>query len=131
MSYPYARGKYAYGYCDKTGFRYPLSDLVYEVEKGIRTGLRVGKDVFDPDQPQNWVGVIPITDPQALFDPRPNGATAGRGLFSWDPVGDGNSAKVLGTEGLTTMQISSSIGTVTIKTSYQYVFNLFYFGASN
>ena len=111
MSYPYARGKYAFGYCDKTGFRYPLSELVYEVQTGIRTGLRVGRDVFDPDQPQNWVGRIP------MFDPRPNGATSGRGLFSWDPVGDGNSAMILGTQGLTTMQISSSIGTVTIKTS--------------
>ena len=117
MSCPYARGKYAYGYCDKTGFRYPLSELVYEVQKGIRTGLRVGKDVFDPDQPQNWLGTIPISDPQALFDPRPNGATAGRGLFSWDPVGDGNSAQILGDQGMQTMQIDSAIGTVTIVTS--------------
>tara|TARA_Y100001951_G_scaffold80594_1_gene68595 strand:- start:40 stop:393 length:354 start_codon:yes stop_codon:yes gene_type:complete len=117
MSYPYARGKYAYGYCDKTGFRYPLSQLVYEVQRGMRTGLRVGQDVFDPDQPQNWVGAIPIVDPQALFDPCPNGGTAGRGLFAWDPVGDGNSAEVLGTQGLETMQINSAIGTVTITTS--------------
>jgi hypothetical protein len=66
---------------------------------------------------QGWVGAIPIVDPQALFDPRPNGGTAGRGLFAWDPVGDGNSAEVLGTQGLETMQINSAIGTVTITTS--------------
>ena len=48
MSQPYAKGRRAYGYCDKTGFRYPLHDLVYEVQNGIRTGSRVGRDVFDP-----------------------------------------------------------------------------------
>jgi|TARA_R110001592_G_scaffold201514_1_gene450611 hypothetical protein len=117
MGYPYARGKYAYGFCDKTGFRYPLGELVYEVQKGVKTGLRVGRDIFDPDQPQNWVGVIPVSDPQALFDPRPTGATSGRGLFAWDPVGDGNSAKVLGDQGLQTMRIASAIGTVTVTTS--------------
>ena len=117
MGYPYARGKYAYGFCDKTGFRYPLGELVYEVQKGVKTGLRVGRDIFDPDQPQNWVAVIPVSDPQALFDPRPTGATSGRGLFSWDPVGDGNSAKVLGDQGLQTMRIASAIGTVTVTTS--------------
>ena len=25
----YARGKYAYGFCDLTGFRYPLNELLY------------------------------------------------------------------------------------------------------
>ena len=52
----YARGKYAFGYCDKTGFRYPLADLVPEFNNGVKTGFLVGRDVVDPDQPQNfWV----------------------------------------------------------------------------
>ena len=41
----FAKGKYAFGYCDKTGFRYDLKDLVDEVNNGTKTGFRVGKDV--------------------------------------------------------------------------------------
>ena len=47
----YARGKYAYGFCDLTGFRYPLNELLYTTHEGVRTGLRVGRDVYSPDQP--------------------------------------------------------------------------------
>ena len=71
----YARGSKAYGYCDRTGFRYPLKDLIPEVQNGIRTGLLIGKDVVDPDHPQNFVGRLRVTDPQSLKDPRPETAT--------------------------------------------------------
>jgi hypothetical protein len=85
----YARGKKAFGYCDRTGFRYPLSELVYEYQNGVRTGFRVGKDVFDPDQPQNFLGRVKINDPQALKDPRPDTSLdASRQLWGWNPVGN-------------------------------------------
>lgn len=67
-----ARGKYAYGICDKTGFRYKLNELVNEVKNGVRTGLRVGKDVVDPDHPQNFLGRLRISDPQSVRDARPD-----------------------------------------------------------
>ena len=59
----YAKGKYAFGICDRTGFRYPIEDLVYEFTNGKRNGLRVGRDVVDPDHPQNFVGQIKSDDP--------------------------------------------------------------------
>jgi len=68
----YTKGSHAFGFCDKTGFRYPLDELVYEYRNGVKTGFRVGKDVADPDQPQNFLGRVKIFDPQALFDPRPD-----------------------------------------------------------
>jgi hypothetical protein len=68
---PLARGKYAYGFCDKTGFRYDLRELVDEVKNGVKTGLKVGRDVVDPDHPQNFLGRLRIHDPQSLRDPRP------------------------------------------------------------
>ena len=68
----YARGKYAFGFCDRTGFRYPLDQLVYEYKNGVKTGLRVGKDVADQDHPQNFLGRVKVFDPQALRDPRPD-----------------------------------------------------------
>jgi hypothetical protein len=83
----YARGKYAFGYCDKTGFRYPLSDLVPEFNNGVRTGFLVGRDVVDPDQPQNFLGRLKIFDPQSLRNPRPDTSLQeSRGLFGWNPV---------------------------------------------
>ena len=69
---PTASGKHAYGICDKTGFRYKLSDLVFEVKNGSRTGMRVGKDVVDQDHPQNFVGRVRATDSQSLLNARPN-----------------------------------------------------------
>ena len=50
-----ANGKYALGICDRTGFRYKIKDLVFEIENGRRNGLRVGKDVVDKDHPQNFL----------------------------------------------------------------------------
>jgi hypothetical protein len=81
----YASNKHAYGICDRTGFRYKLNDLIFEVQNGVKTGFRVGRDVLDPDQPQNFLGRIKINDPQSLLDPRPDYAP-GRGLFGWNPV---------------------------------------------
>ena len=68
----YAKGKYAFGICDRTGFRYPIEDLVYEFTNGKRNGLRVGRDVVDPDHPQNFVCQIKSDDPQSIIDARPD-----------------------------------------------------------
>ena len=67
-----ATGKYAFGICDRTGFRYPINELVYEFDNGKRTGLRVGRDVADRDHPQNFIGRIKTDDPQSLRDARPD-----------------------------------------------------------
>lgn len=84
----YAKGKHAYGICDRTGMRYKLNDLVWEFRNGQRTGLRVGKDVADPDHPQNFLGRVRIKDPQSLRDPRPEqNKPESRGFFGWRPVG--------------------------------------------
>ena len=102
----YARGKYAYGYCDKTGFRYPLNELVWEFQDGQKTGFRVGYDVVDPDQPQNFLGRLKITDPQSLRNPRPDTSLSeSRGLFGWNPIGN------------PLIYMVGSVGTVTVTTS--------------
>ena len=68
----YSAGKYAYGICDKTGFRYPIKELVFEMRNGVRTGLKVGYDVVDPDLPQNFLGKFKDDDSQSLLDARPD-----------------------------------------------------------
>jgi hypothetical protein len=85
----FAKGKYAYGFCDKTGFRYPLKDLVPEYNNGVKTGFLVGRDVVDPDQPQNFLGRVKINDPQSLQNPRPDTSQQeSRALFGFNPVGN-------------------------------------------
>lgn len=82
----YSRGKKAYGFSDRSGFRYALSDLVYEYRDGKRTGLRVGRDEVDIDHPQLRLGRTRVDDPQSLFDPRPDKTK--ESLFGFDPVGN-------------------------------------------
>ena len=73
----YASGKHAFGFCDRTGFRYKLKDLVPQIENGRPNGMLVGRDVVDKDNPQWKLGMINMSDPQALRNPRPDG-----GFFS-------------------------------------------------
>ena len=68
----YSKASRAFGFCDRTGFRYPLKELVTETRNGTPTGFRVGKDVVDPDHPQNFLGRVRINDPQSLLNPRPD-----------------------------------------------------------
>lgn len=84
----FARGKRAFGFCDRTGRRYPIADLVDEYQNGTKTGFRVGRDVADKDHPQNHLGRLRIFDPQTLMNPRPDTALdASRALYGFKPVG--------------------------------------------
>lgn len=84
----FARGKRAFGFCDRTGKRYPLADLVDEYNNGTKTGFRVGRDVADKDHPQNHLGRLRIFDPQTLMNPRPDTSLdASRALYGFGPVG--------------------------------------------
>ena len=82
-----ARSKYAFGFCDRTGFRYPLNELVDEFKNGVKTGLRVGRDVADGDHPQNFLGRVRIFDPQSLALARPvRSLEESRLVFGFSPV---------------------------------------------
>ena len=124
----YAKAKYAFGFCDKTGFRYPLKDLVPEYNNGVKTGFLVGRDVVDPDQPQNFLGRIKINDPQSLRNPRPDTSLLeSRSLFGFDPVGNdavfmtASVGKVTVTitdiNRVTGVSATSAVGSVTISTT--------------
>ena len=98
-----ASNRYAFGFCDRTGFRYPLNDLVDEYKNGVKTGLRVGRDVADDDHPQNFLGRVRIFDPQSLAQARPDRSLdESRQLFGFNPVW--NSAQFM----------TASVGRVTV-----------------
>jgi hypothetical protein len=102
----YAAGKKAFGFCDRTGFRYPLEDLVPQYENGTPTGLLVGRDVVDIDHEQLQIGRVRSNDPQTLIDPRPDTAQdTSRRLFSFDPVG-ANMTEMVGHVGRVTVSTS-------------------------
>jgi hypothetical protein len=88
----YANGKYAFGFCDRTGFRYKIKDLVPQIKAGRKTGLMVGRNMLDEDQPQNFLGRLgDYADPEALRNARPDIAQdTSRRLFAFNPVGNGN-----------------------------------------
>jgi hypothetical protein len=76
----FAKGSKAFGFCDRCGFRYNLKELKSETVNLISTNLLVCPECWDPDQPQNMLGRIPVDDPQALRNPRPLGGISGRDL---------------------------------------------------
>ena len=122
----YAKAKHAFGFCDKTGFRYPLKDLVPEYNNGIKTGFLVGRDVVDPDQPQNFLGRVKINDPQSLRNPRPDRSLIeSRALYGFDPVGSEGtlmtasvgrvSVTTTEVEAVTGVSATGAVGSVTVS----------------
>ena len=65
----YASGKNAWGFSDRSGFRYRLSDMITEWN-----GSKVGVDEYEAKHPQ-LEPRTPGADPQALYDPRPDQRT--------------------------------------------------------
>ena len=109
----YAKGSKAFGYCDRTGFRYDLKDLVRQIEDQQWNGLLVGRDVADKDHPQLRLGDVDANDPQALRNPRPDKEIVeSRGLFAWNPVGGGVTSFGSRTVGL---DIVAGVGSVTVE----------------
>lgn len=111
----YARGKRSFGFCDVTGFRYRLKDLVPLIRDGRATGFRVGYDVLDKDNPQYELGRMNMSDPQALRNPRPDTSLLqSRSLGAFDPVGGGITELGSRTLGL---DITGEIGQVKVVIS--------------
>ena len=101
MPTKFASGRFAIAQCDRCGFRYKLKQLKELVIKTKNVNLLVCPTCWEPDQPQLSLGMYPISDPQALRNPRIdtsyevsgldiNGYGAGGSrIFQWgfNPVG--------------------------------------------
>ena len=113
----YAAGKHALGICDRSGFTYKLKDLVYEVQDGKNTGLRVGRDMLDPDHPQNFLGRFSVDDFQALRGARPDNRldSSSNASANWNPVGDRNIlSQAYGFSTEESLQATGAVGNVTV-----------------
>ena len=129
MATPFASGKYAIAECDRCGQRYKLKQLKMEVIKTKLYQLKVCEACWDPDQPQLQLGMYPVYDPQALYQPRPDTTYVTAGLnaagnltggsrdiqWGWAPVGGASSFdSVLTPNYLIAM---GQVGTVSISTT--------------
>ena len=72
MPSKYSSGKNAIAQCDRCNFRYKLSELKRLVIKTKNVNILVCKTCWEPDQPQLQLGMYPVSDPQAVRDPRPD-----------------------------------------------------------
>lgn len=72
MSETFARGKKAFGFCDRCGFRSLLNRLKTETVRGVSSNNLVCPSCWDEDHPQNFQGMQAVIDPQALRAPRPD-----------------------------------------------------------
>ena len=98
--------KHALGICDRSGFQYPLKDLVPQYINGKPSGLMVGKDMVDIDHEQLRIGEVDANDKQSLDNPRPDqNVAASRALSSWKPVG-ANMPPMVGAVGRVTVTTS-------------------------
>ena len=102
----FASGKYAYGICDITGFRYKLRDMKFTWD-----GLLVGPDQWSPKHPQLDPKPKPV-DPEALKNARPDTSDDNNAYVVYTNVDKG----ILGTK-LDTFEISTGLGEVTITAS--------------
>ena len=129
MPSKYASGKYAIAECDRCGFRYKLIELKKEVVKTKLYQIKVCHTCWTKDQPQLSLGLYPISDPQAVREPRPDVSYQVSGVgpdglpeggsrvfqWGWAPVGGSREND----DGLTpnNLVLSVQIGTVTVATT--------------
>ena len=105
----FATGKNAYAISDRSGFRYKYRDMRREW-----TGFLVGKDEYEPKQPQ--LGPFPkVSDAQALKNARPpqNVAEERSVNWGWNPVGQRYNFDLTPN----TLIATGSVGTVTVETT--------------
>ena len=72
MSQRFASGKIAIAECDVCGFRYKLRELQALIIKGKNTNIMACPECWNPDHPQLHLGEFPVSDPQAIRNPRPD-----------------------------------------------------------
>jgi len=117
MSSKYASAKHTIAECDRCGFQYKLKELKDLFIRTTETNIKVCKECWEPDHPQNMQGMYPVDDPQAVKDPRPdlNLVEQRNYQYGFDPVGLNNPLEL---EGLVDdLKGAGQLGSVTVTTT--------------
>jgi len=119
MASKFTSGKKAIADCDRCGFQYKLSQLKTLTIRTTNTEIKVCKECWEPDHPQNMQGMYPVEDPQAVRDPRPDLSFIPAGEYSsrqiqygWNPVGLNNGLALPDIED--NLEATGGVGTVTV-----------------
>jgi len=129
MGNRFSSGKNSIASCDRCGFQFKLTTLKKLVVKTKTYDLKVCPQCWDPDQPQLQLGMYPVSDPQAVREPRPdtsyqvsgdladgyNGGGSRVFQWGWNPVGGSQANDA----GLTpnNLVLAVELGTVTVATT--------------
>ena len=123
----YASAKLAIAECDRCGWQYKKKRLKEIVIRGENTNWWVCPECWEPDQPQNFVGLYPDIDPQSIQNPRPDTTYLSSGLTDTGSIGGGsrviewgwNPVGMVDNDGLTpnALKAVGSVGDVTVTTS--------------
>ena len=134
MGNRFSSAKHSIAECDRCGFRYKLKELKKLTIKTKQVSIKVCPTCWEEDQPQLQLGMYPVSDPQAVREPRPDNSyqqagytglqltlntdfgdpSGGSRIFQWGwrPVGGASG----GDAGLTPNALApiSVVGSVTI-----------------
>jgi len=90
MAAKFSSGKFSIAVCDRCGFRFKLKQLKRLIVKTKDINILVCPECWEADQPQLQLGMYPVSDPQAVENPRPDHAAADGSRiiqWGWNPVG--------------------------------------------
>lgn len=90
MANRFANGKSSISECDVCGFRFRLKELKALVVKTKMINVLACRACWSPDHPQLQLGYYPVSDPQAVRNPRPDfaGYVENRDIqWGWNPIG--------------------------------------------
>jgi hypothetical protein len=90
MTNRFANGTRAIAICDRCGQQFKLARLKTEIIKQRKYNLLVCEECWDPDQPQLMLGTTPVSDPQALRNPRRDNTYVQSGLLADGEPGGGS-----------------------------------------
>ena len=117
MSNKFTTGKRAIADCDRCGFRFKLKELKELVIKTKQVNIKVCNACWEQDHPQLQLGMYPVSDPQAVRNPRPDlNLVASRDIqWGWNPVGGARATNY----GMTpnTLVATGSVGSVSVVIS--------------
>ena len=129
MASKFASAKNSIAECDRCGQRYKLTQLRKLTIKTKQVNIMVFPECWEPDQPQLQLGMYPVSDPQAVRNPRPDVSYAVSGIgvdgepqggsrvfqWSWNPVGGSRNFDIALTPN--DLMSQGQVGTVTISTT--------------
>ena len=111
----YSTGKHAWGVCDRCGVAVKHNELRALTVNRAKTNLLVCNYCYETDHPQYLVGRVPVVDPEAIRNARPDSGDVPSRVFQWGwaPVGFANVHGLSGLEDM--LEAVGEVGTVTVS----------------